>query len=248
MERRSPHSHIWTGVFLLLIGIVAIIKISVFNVPDWVFSWQMLLIGLGLFIGVRHSFRGAAWFILMLVGGIFLIRDIYPDLTFRNYLWPFAIIAIGLFIIFRPRRRFASSGPGEEKKNPAGTGMTGATIINESYDTPEDFVDSTSIFGGAKKNIISKNFRGGDLVSIFGGTEIDLTRADFTGTAVIELTTIFGGTKLIVPPTWAVRSEAVTIFGGMDDKRSVQTATESPEKTLLLKGTVLFGGIDIRSY
>jgi len=112
----------------------------------------------------------------------------------------------------------------------------------------EDFVDSTSIFGGAKKNIISKTFKGGDIVNIFGGTELDLTQADFTGTAIIELTTVFGGTKLIIPSNWSIKSDAVIIFGGIEDKRKMQTLSENAEKTLVLKGTVIFGGIDIKSY
>ena len=109
-------------------------------------------------------------------------------------------------------------------------------------------MDSTSIFGGAKKIVISKNFKGGDLVNIFGGTELDLSQADFNGVAVVELTTIFGGTKLLVPSNWAVKSEAVTIFGGIEDKRKIPAGTETAEKTLLIRGTVIFGGIDIKSF
>jgi hypothetical protein len=124
-------------------------------------------------------------------------------------------------------------------------GLTASAYEGEA--TSDDFIDSTSIFGGAKKNIISKNFRGGDLVNIFGGTELDLSRADFNGTAEIELTTIFGGTKLIVPSNWDVRSEAVTLFGGLEDKRNMSTS-ENPTKTLVLKGTVIFGGIELKSY
>jgi hypothetical protein len=39
----------------------------------------------------------------------------------------------------------------------------------------------------------------------------------------------------------------VSIFGGTDDKR--QTLTEAdPNKVLVLEGTVIFGGIEIKSY
>ena len=109
-------------------------------------------------------------------------------------------------------------------------------------------MSSTNIFGGCKKNILSKSFKGGDLVSIFGGSEIDLSRADFTGTATIELTIIFGGTKLIIPSNWTVRSDAAVIFGGIEDKRAVAPTADGTEKILVLKGTVMFGGVDIRSY
>jgi predicted membrane protein len=156
---------------------------------------------------------------------------------------------VGAFLIFRPRNRGNWTGGEEEKKNSGDTVFVETVMSSKTRDHKEDFVDSTSIFGGAKKNIISKNFQGGDLVNIFGGTELDLTRADFNGTATIELTTIFGGTKLIVPSNWTIKSDAVTLFGGMEDKRNVQNLPEnSPEKTLLLRGTVIFGGIEIKSF
>ena len=175
----------------------------------------------------------------MIVGGVFLFDRINPDISMRRYIWPMALIAVGMFFIIRPRRRNWDNW--SEKKSGDIPGMS------ESW-SDEDFVDSTSIFGGAKKNIISKNFKGGDLVNIFGGTDLDLTQADFAGKATIELTTIFGGTKLIVPSNWSIKSEAVIIFGGLEDKRKMPAISETPDKVLILKGTVIFGGIEIKSY
>lgn len=253
-ERYGRHSHIWTGAFILLIGAAALVKASVTDLPDWIFSWQMFLIVLGFFIGLKHRFRGGAWFILMLVGGAFLYTEIYPEVSIRRYIWPVALILLGGMLILRPRRCHSREKVMGQKKSPGDIVFEVTAGVDESYESQknykEDFVDNTSIFGGAKKNIISKNFKGGDLVNIFGGTELDLTRADFTGTAVIELTTIFGGTKLVIPSNWTVKSEAVTIFGGLEDKRNMQTMTDGdgPEKILLLKGTVIFGGIEIKSF
>ena len=234
-------NNILTGVFILIIGIIALMRATIPDFPDWVFAWHTLLIAFGLFIGIRHNFRGGAWLILLLVGGIFLFRDIYPEFSF-NRIWPIVLIVVGLFIIMRPRRRWKFNS---DKK----TEGASDSFFTEDVDySKDDFVDSTSIFGGAKKIIISKNFKGGDIVNIFGGTELDLSQADFAGTAVIELTTIFGGTKLLVPSNWSIKSEAVTIFGGIEDKRRMQTTTDAPAKTLLIRGTVIFGGIDIKSF
>jgi hypothetical protein len=150
------------------------------------------------------------------------------------------IIAVGVFFIFRPR----------SKRNYPVT-ETGGIDLEDDSDIPrssQDFVDATSIFGSTKKNILTKNFRGGDITNIFGGTEINLSQADIQGTAKLDVTTIFGGAELIVPSHWVIKSEAVTIFGGIDDKRSVTTMTETPEKLLIIEGTILFGGIDIKSY
>jgi len=235
------HNNVLTGIFILIIGVIALMRATIPDFPDWVFSWQMMLIAFGLFIGVRHNFRGGAWLALLLVGGIFLFRDIYPEFSF-NRIWPVVLIVVGLFIIMRPRRKWKFNAA---KK----TEGASDSFFTEDVDySKDDFVDSTSIFGGAKKIIISKNFKGGDLVNIFGGTELDLSQADFTGVAIIELTTIFGGTKLLVPSNWSIKSEAVTIFGGIEDKRRMQQITEATEKTLLIRGTVIFGGIDIKSF
>jgi hypothetical protein len=38
------------------------------------------------------------------------------------------------------------------------------------------------------------------------------------------------------------------MFGSVEDKRKMHTVTESPDKTLVLRGTVIFGGVDIKSY
>ena len=42
----------------------------------------------------------------------------------------------------------------------------------------------------------------------------------------------------------------VAIFGGVEDKRPqlADTSTVNPNKVLVLKGTCIFGGIDIKSY
>lgn len=245
----SRNSGIWTGIFILLIGVAALVKATVTGLPDWFFSWQTFLIALGVFSGIKHGFRGSSWFILMLIGGAFLAPEIDPDLHIRRYIWPTVLIAIGAFLILRPRRRYWEDGwDNSQKKSSVNPDIEDAKVVDESSYTKEDFIHATSVFGGFKKIVISKNFKGGDLVNIFGGSELDLTRSDFSGMATIEMTNIFGGTKLIVPPDWVVKSDAVVILGGVDDKRHISGDPASAGKTLLLKGTVIFGGVDIRSY
>ena len=153
-------------------------------------------------------------------------------------------IMIIAMMIFGPRRRF---GHWQERREQELTGATPPTA--ETYHiTDEDFLDSTSVFGGVKKTIVSKNFKGGDIVNIMGGAEINLSQADVQGRVELEVTQIFGGTKLVVPPHWVVKPEMAAIFGGIDDKRSVQNATTDHSKVLVLKGTSIFGGIEIRNF
>ncbi|NOT50729.1 MAG: hypothetical protein HOP10_05585 [Chitinophagaceae bacterium] len=245
----NSSSGIWTGLFILLVGVAFLLKATVTDIPHWVFTWQMLLIALGFFLAIKQIFTNGSLFaplVLMLVGGAFLVPEIDPDITIKRYVWPVVLIIIGLYFILRHIR--LSNAGRDEKKNQPNSGIEDATVIDETFDSKEDFIQATSVFGGTKKNVLSKNFRGGNLVSIFGGTEVDLTRADFNGTAIIDLTTIFGGTKLVVPSHWEVKSEAAVIFGGVEDKRTMTASPEGAPKRLVLKGTILFGGIDIKSY
>lgn len=98
--------NIWTGIFILLVGIVALLKAALVPLPDWFFSWQMFLIALGVFIGIRHRFCGMTWLILILIGGAFLAEDIYPEIEMRRYTWPVVLIILGIFFIFRPRNHW----------------------------------------------------------------------------------------------------------------------------------------------
>jgi len=244
----SGRGNISTGIFLLIIGGVALLKAMLFPLPAWVFTWQMLLIALGFFLGIRHNFRGGAWFILMLVGVVFLVNEFFPELMLRQYLWPAALIVLGLFFIIKPRHRRWKNYIDNKIEGNNDKIETEMNPMHDESTSSEDFIDSTSIFGGIKKNIISKNFKGGDITNIMGGSEIDFTQADINGTATIDLTQVFGGTKLIVPSNWQVKTQMAAIFGGVEDKRSAQNVALDPNKILILDGTSIFGGIEIRSY
>ena len=113
----------------------------------------------------------------------------------------------------------------------------------------EDYVKSASLFSGITKKVVSKNFKGATISSVFGGNEINLSQADFTGEAVIDITCVFGGVTLIVPSHWKVKSDLTSVFGGIDDQRpSMVLESISEDKVLVLKGACVFGGIEIHSY
>jgi hypothetical protein len=74
----------------------------------------MALIAVGFLIGLRHNFRNPVWIILIVVGGVNLIDRVAPELNFHNYIVPFIIIGIGLFLVLRPKRGSWSPGTNGE--------------------------------------------------------------------------------------------------------------------------------------
>jgi predicted membrane protein len=288
--RRGP-GRIWAGLFLLLIGGVLLLDQMGFPLPDFLFKWEFILIALGVFIGLRHRFRGAGWLIMIVIGSVYLAQDYYHDFNIHRFIWPGILIFVGLMIILRPNRnrygqewreqldrrwdrrldrrhwgegrrwsegrRWGGPSPDPNDANASTTGSSASGFSSgasatfsgstqESFSS-DDYIDATSIFGGVHKKVVSKSFKGGDVTTVLGGTEIDLTQADFTGTVRLEVTQIMGGTKIIVPPHWEVRSEITAVFAGFEDKRQ-QPAMTNPEKVLIINGTSVLGGIELKNY
>lgn len=256
---QHKHGHIWTGALLLLIGGVALAKSLGVVMPPWLFSWQMLLIVIGLFMGFKKGFSGGGWFIPLLIGGAFLANEYVWNGQMYKHMWPLILIILGVFFLIRPKNKRWAKCYEEEKKStdintetvPQTAALTATTEPLKGEKTgysEDDYLDTTSIFGGTEKMVLSKNFKGGSMVNIFGGSEINMTQADINGTALLDVTAIFGGATLIVPSNWVVKSDVVTMFGGISDKRSVSGFSDSTSKNLLLKGTILFGGLEIKSF
>ena len=229
----SNNKRLIIGTIVIFIGFLFIGK--QFNmlpreVYDVIFSWQMLLILIGI-IGLLFHQNKLFGSVLILVGGFFIFTDISSvDPTLRKLFWPLLLILIGLFIIFRKpltnwsRTKASASG------------------------LPGEFIDDIAFFGGGQYNFHSEHFKGGKVTAIFGGSEFDLAdckQAD--GQNVIDIFTLFGGTTFYVPDDWNVKVDVMNLFGGFSDSRKKTTSQKDSSKTLIIKGLVLFGGGDIKS-
>ena len=258
------------GIILLVVGVFLLVKeFDFFFLPHWLFSWPMWLIFWGLFVGAKSNFHKPSSFILILLGIVFLFTENIHDAG--RFIWPIAIIAFGLWMILRRHTRFDNDywkksykGKGDWRAEPgvprpgdpvvdyttapADYAATDVPPISSYRPTGDEFLDTVSVFGGVKKTILSKDFKGGDVVNIFGGAELDFTQAEINGRVIIDITQIFGSTKIIVPSHWQVVSDIAAVFAGIDDKRMKSTASLNSEKILVLKGVSIFAGVDIRSY
>lgn len=225
------------GTIVVIVGSLLLAREVGADIPYWLFSWHTLLIAVGFYIGARHSFRTFVWIIPVAIGSVFLIEDLVPGVRIREYFWPLMVIGAGLIMILKSRRR-------------GGDFFTDMQKANAVTQSSEGWFELVTVFGENKKQILSKDFKGGESVCVFGGAEINLTQADINGRIPLELVQVFGGTKLIVPSHWKIDvSEVVSVFGGLNDKRQVQSNVVTDQtKVLVLKGTTFFGGIDIKSY
>ncbi len=255
-EKKRRRGKIVGGFLIVTIGSLFLAKELGAEIPTWIFTWKMLLIGLGIVLAIKHKFLHPGWIILVGVGATFLLNDIYPEMQIKPIVWPILIILAGLFIIFKPRRKPTHNWNKWNKhhykqywKQEHKPYDYNQSVFHDDERNKEDYIESTTIMAGVKKNVISKKFKGGEVTNVLGGTEINLMQADIEKSATIELAQVFGGTKLIIPANWEIKSDFVTVFGSLEDKRPAQIglSTETP-KILCLTGVTVFGGIEIRSY
>lgn len=233
MDNKSmSNRRVLFGLFLIAVGAFWIlVKLNLIpNVwTDVLISWQMLLIGIGIFSFIAGN--RTAGTILMIIGGFFLIDELVViPYQLRQIGWPVLIIGIGVALLLTHRNR--NQPPVLE---PSVQGM----------DLFDDFV----IFGGREIFINSNKFLGGKITSIFGGAEYDLRQANLSENgAIIDCVCIFGGSGFKIPPDWTVKNEVTTIFGAFTDKRgaSVHNISCDPSKTLVIKGFSAFGGVEVK--
>ena len=245
-HHHSPAGKVFAGILVVAVGAVLLSKQLGVEYPHWLFSWKMLLIAIGLFIGFKHSFRNFKGIIPIIIGLAFLMEDFFPNMEISMYFWPIMLMVIGLIIIFKPRKSHHDKW--RRWKNEHRAKWEGC-FENRGFNSSDDQLDTVAIFGSVKKNIISKDFKGGEVTCVFGGAVINLSQADINGKVELEVNTVFGGAKIIVPQNWEIQtSELVTVMGGIDDKRPQQNTAMSSDKILVLKGSAVFGGIEILNY
>lgn len=244
MERRVHGSRVGGGLFLLLAGFLLLAYKMGAPIPGWVFTWPVLLIAIGLLTGIKSQFHNPGSYVLILIGSVFLADQSIPGIDLHRYITPIILIGLGLLFLLRPKRRLCSGRyrrRGWERKD-----FTASNTANPN-DT-EEYLDIHAVLGGVKKNIQSKNFKGGEIVCFMGGAEISFMQADIQHPVVLEINNVFGGTKLIIPGNWEVQTEISATFGGVDDKRNFQNNVPDVDKKIILTGSCVFGGIEINNY
>lgn len=138
-------------------------------------------------------------------------------------------------------------------------GLLGATAIvgsavylgGTTYATTEAVADgsrfrTSAILGGRQHRNEFETFVGGEVTAFMGGVELDFTGSTMSGNeAELELFIVMGGVELRIPGDWVIVDEVGIVMGGIEDKtRRPDVATA---KRLVLSGSVLMGGLNIRN-
>lgn len=122
-------------------------------------------------------------------------------------------------------------------------GRTKTSYRLHSKEDEEDTPSYTAIFGGQEIRNRGTNLGDSTLFSLFGGLSVDFSDSIIQRDIIIDVTAIFGGVTITLPPNVTVISKATPFFGGVDNKSKKTKGSNTLVVTV--RSLVAFGGVEI---
>jgi len=228
---RSAAAGILFGVAIVAVGTGLLLdNIGVIHFEDMWRFWPLGLMAYGVMqVLQKRNSTGLVWGGLAVLIGFLFLLDNFQILRFHfdigAMIWPVVLIGFGLSMLLRTveRKKYSAGAPNSIDPN----------------------LGIWAIFSGFKRRIEAQDFKGGEVVAVFGGVQLDLRHAAISGErAVIDINALFGGIDIRVPETWSVVMKGVGVFGAFEDKTihpKLDPAVRPQE--LVITGTGVFAGI-----
>lgn len=209
------------GGALILVGVLLLLdQMGIISFDFWALVFGAA--GIVKLLQARDA-SGRLWGLLLLALGTGFELDHMGYVNVQlDKTWPVFVIAAGLILVVRSYQHSTESGG----------------ILSPHLNV-------FSILGGGEYRIRAKNFRGGELVALMGGFDVDLRDADIEGSeAVVNVNCLMGGGVIRIPESWAVSMRVAAFMGGhsLKAREGLQ-----PQKTLIVKGIAIMGGIEVRN-
>ncbi len=174
-----------------------------------------------------------AWLVI-LFGVVLIVSQIgLFGLSFGDMVVPVILLTVAFFLV-NPRNLLPRS----------------LNTSNADLNPEQDEIKLFAFMGGGELNFHSRQLKGGEVMAIWGGYELDFTEADMAGDSMrLHVYCIMGGVEITVPANWKVeKSGSLCIMGGYSNKtRDMAEELNLPPKTLIVTGLALMGGGEIRN-
>jgi len=227
--RSGPQGVVGGGIIVVVGLLLLLNNLGILHIRDiWDF-WPLILVVFGVAKIVKscspaHVLWGS---VLAGVGALLLLDNLSMFHLNFNFVWPILLIAFGLtkLLSAQSRQRFRTAG---------GPEMSPSSTL-------------AAVFSGGKRRITTPDFRGVDILALFGGFEVDLRGSRIeVDQAVIDVNAMFGGVKVVVPDNWTVTVQGFGMFGAFEDKTIPPRVDPNVKpQHLIITGVCIFGGTSI---
>ena len=189
--------------------------------------WPVAMVATGVVLILRRLLHPVPGMVLVVIGGLFLLRSLgLADVRLRH-VWPVLIIGLGAAIVWDALRR-----------DPAGS--------SPRNEDSSDVLKISCFLGAMRRAVTSAGFKGGEATVFMSGCEIDLRRAGLPPDgAILMVESVLSGVEILVPDGWDVRLEVVPILGALSDETRRPQSAGGP--TLSVRGRAILSAVEIKS-
>jgi predicted membrane protein len=206
------------GLSIIVLGIlVGLNVLEILNFSSFFRGWWTLFIIVPSLSFIITSKDKALSIIFFSIGLLLLLAciNIIDFTVVWNLLLPILIIGVGFSFIFK----FLKSND-TIKKNEIGIVFEKITIK------------------------IDKKYHGGIINTIFGSFIYDLSDSDIGSDIMLDVTSLFGKTTIILPKNVNVLVKSSSVFGSVINKR--KTNKKGNDNTVFISSKSIFGGVIIK--
>lgn len=214
-------------VGLLIIGLGAIFLASNLGLLDahtpLRYFWPLAFIALGVSLLIEPGRARRNWGWIWIGVGLWIFADIqnWIQVGIWDIAFPALLLVLGARLVTRALR--VQSGSNDK----AQTSFAVFLSAHEARSVPSPFKEA-------------------EVTAIMGGIKLDLTQTQLEGdTATLDVTVVMGGLEIYAPSDWIVTNQVLPLLGAAEDKRRPVATTSN--KTLIVRGTVLMGGLEIKN-
>lgn len=215
-ERAPMRASVIIGILFMAAGLVVFLKNFGFWDIRWheIFTWQMVLIVVGMFLLCGRDSRKAGW-VLIGIGVVFWIAEfVHLSETLRKLVWPVVLMVGGLVLVIGRRR---TDGASDVEVIGGAVNDSGETASTNRFNV------SSSLSSRSYKPVTS-HITGGMVQCTMGSVRLDLSAVELEGnSATIDLSCVFGSCNIIVPALWRVQFNMNTFMGSAVDLRPTPT-------------------------
>jgi hypothetical protein len=218
------------GLFLMALGVLFTLgNLHLIDARHYLRFWPVVLIAIGV-QKLAAPGGGARWGAWLWIGiGCWLLADHLGLVSIDFWrMWPgLVILVLGAALVYR------AVNP---RQGPSGI----------SSGISHETVNMFALMAGHVLTNNAKTFRGGDMVAVMGGCELDLRQADMAdGEAVIDTLAFMGGIEIKVPEDWTVVCKGFPFMGGFED--TTKPPQGGADKRLIVRGLAFMGGVEVHN-
>ena len=235
---------IFFGIIVVIVGalllLMALDMIPIDGIGELLVYIPSLFILWGLYLLVVNKFKRASGPIVTIAIAA-VIQLLLLGVLEWVYVWPIAIILIGLAIIAGGARyhgRRKRKREHRRRREQRGT-----------RDSAEDDLNISVKMSEVNERNRSKDFQGGEISCVMGTVKLDLTEAEIIERpARIHADIVMGGLDIVVPDRWSVHNDIEITMGDLNDNTSAQQGAGTDDGAdIVLSGSIVMGHVTVES-